>query len=89
MDMLIFSYAAPILVNIEYVQGSHTEKTTMEKVIYSNIFGCVCNRQFAYHVLIPLQNDVVIGRIPIMLRSCRCVLYGKDEAELARLGISM
>ncbi|KAH9686445.1 DNA-directed RNA polymerase III subunit 2 [Citrus sinensis] len=56
------TYAAPILVNIEYVQGSHTEKTTMEK------------------------NDVVIGRIPIMLRSCRCVLYGKDEAELARLG---
>ncbi|KAJ7949400.1 DNA-directed RNA polymerase subunit beta [Quillaja saponaria] len=32
------------------------------------------------------KNDVVIGRIPIMLRSCRCILYGKDEAELAKLG---
>lgn len=32
------------------------------------------------------QNDVVIGRMPIMLRSSCCVLYGKDEDELARLG---
>ncbi|KAJ4720430.1 DNA-directed RNA polymerase subunit beta [Melia azedarach] len=56
------TYAAPILVNIEYVQGGHPEKITMEK------------------------NDVVIGRMPIMLRSRCCVLYGKDEAELARLG---
>ncbi|KAK3187779.1 hypothetical protein Dsin_027340 [Dipteronia sinensis] len=27
-----------------------------------------------------------IGRMPIMLRSCCCALYGKDEAELGRLG---
>lgn len=32
------------------------------------------------------KGNVVIGRMPIMLRSCRCVLYGKDETELARLG---
>ncbi|GMI73184.1 nuclear RNA polymerase C2 [Hibiscus trionum] len=32
------------------------------------------------------KNNLVIGRMPIMLRSCCCVLYGKDEAELARLG---
>ncbi|PPR83370.1 hypothetical protein GOBAR_AA37344 [Gossypium barbadense] len=32
------------------------------------------------------KKNVVMGRMPIMLRSCRCVLYGKDEAELARLG---
>ncbi|XVF24522.1 hypothetical protein REPUB_Repub13aG0135400 [Reevesia pubescens] len=56
------TYAAPILVNIEYIQGSHGQKTRLEK------------------------NDLVIGRMPIMLRSCCCVLYGKDEAELARLG---
>ncbi|KAI3834885.1 hypothetical protein MKW98_015998 [Papaver atlanticum] len=30
--------------------------------------------------------NVIIGRMPVMLRSCRCVLTGKDEAELARLG---
>ncbi|KAL5178556.1 DNA-directed RNA polymerase III subunit 2 [Glycine soja] len=29
---------------------------------------------------------VEIGRMPIMLRSCCCVLHGKDEAELAKLG---
>lgn len=34
-----------------------------------------------------MQNEVIIGRMPIMLRSCRCVLYGKDEADLARLGL--
>ncbi|OMP08928.1 hypothetical protein COLO4_05983 [Corchorus olitorius] len=55
-------YAAPILVNIEYTQGSRGVKMRAEK------------------------NDLVIGRMPIMLRSCCCVLYGKDEAELARLG---
>lgn len=34
-----------------------------------------------------LQSDVIIGKLPIMLRSCRCVLHGKDEEELARLGL--
>ncbi|TXG71432.1 hypothetical protein EZV62_000011 [Acer yangbiense] len=32
------------------------------------------------------RKDVTIGRMPIMLRSCCCILYGKDEAELARIG---
>lgn len=30
----------------------------------------------------------MIGRMPIMLRSCRCALSGKDEAELSKLGLS-
>ncbi|WCJ39192.1 DNA-directed RNA polymerase III subunit 2 [Euphorbia peplus] len=56
------TYAAPIMVNVEYILGSHDQKMRVEK------------------------NDVVIGRMPIMLRSRCCVLHGKDEAELARLG---
>ncbi|KAI0527193.1 hypothetical protein KFK09_002792 [Dendrobium nobile] len=32
------------------------------------------------------KKGLVIGRIPIMLRSSCCVLSGKDEAELAKLG---
>eukprot|EP01018_Ginkgo_biloba_P019468 Gb_05261 [translate_table: standard] len=32
------------------------------------------------------QGSITIGRLPIMLRSCRCVLNGKTEAELAKLG---
>lgn len=32
-----------------------------------------------------LKNKILIGRIPIMLRSEKCVLSGKSEAELARL----
>lgn len=32
-----------------------------------------------------LKKGEVIGRIPVMLRSCRCILAGKGEAELARL----
>ncbi|WOH04390.1 hypothetical protein DCAR_0623799 [Daucus carota subsp. sativus] len=35
---------------------------------------------------IAMKNDVIIGKMPIMLRSCCCLLYGKDEEELARLG---
>ncbi|KFK41869.1 hypothetical protein AALP_AA2G181600 [Arabis alpina] len=35
---------------------------------------------------ISAKENVIIGRLPIMLRSCRCVLHGKDEEELARLG---
>ena len=34
---------------------------------------------------IVLKRNVVIGRVPIMLRSCKCVLRGKSEAELAKL----
>ncbi|KAK3155785.1 hypothetical protein QOZ80_2AG0098620 [Eleusine coracana subsp. coracana] len=32
------------------------------------------------------KRDVVIAYMPIMLRSRTCILNGKDEAELARLG---
>ncbi|XP_050232064.1 DNA-directed RNA polymerase III subunit 2 isoform X2 [Mercurialis annua] len=56
------TYAAPIFVNVEYIYGSHDQKSLVVK------------------------KNVIIGRIPIMLRSGSCVLYGKDEAELARLG---
>ncbi|KAL1218047.1 DNA-directed RNA polymerase III subunit 2 [Cardamine amara subsp. amara] len=35
---------------------------------------------------ISAKDNVIIGRMPIMLRSCRCILSGKDEEELARLG---
>lgn len=32
------------------------------------------------------RKGLLIGQMPIMLRSSHCVLRGKDEAELARLG---
>lgn len=32
------------------------------------------------------RGGILIGRLPLMLRSSRCVLAGKSEAELARLG---
>ena len=32
------------------------------------------------------RNGVPIGRLPVMLRSKLCVLYGKNEKELAKLG---
>ncbi|CAA0831190.1 nuclear RNA polymerase C2 [Striga hermonthica] len=32
------------------------------------------------------KKDVTIGRMPIMLRSCCCILYGKDEEERSRYG---
>lgn len=32
------------------------------------------------------QGAIVIGRMPLMLRSSRCVLKGKSEEELAKLG---
>jgi DNA-directed RNA polymerase III subunit RPC2 len=31
------------------------------------------------------RKNVMIGRLPIMLRSSHCVLTGKNEAELARM----
>lgn len=33
-----------------------------------------------------LNGAILIGRIPLMLRSDRCVLRGKGEEELARVG---
>eukprot|EP00271_Cylindrocystis_brebissonii_P011391 TRINITY_DN2883_c0_g1_i3.p1 TRINITY_DN2883_c0_g1~~TRINITY_DN2883_c0_g1_i3.p1 ORF type:complete len:1136 (+),score=226.28 TRINITY_DN2883_c0_g1_i3:22-3408(+) len=32
------------------------------------------------------EGAIVIGRMPLMLRSSRCVLFGKTETELAKLG---
>ncbi|XP_010043725.2 DNA-directed RNA polymerase III subunit 2 [Eucalyptus grandis] len=56
------TYAAPVLVDVEYTKGSHGGYSLLEK------------------------NDVTIARMPIMLRSCCCILFRKDEDELARLG---
>eukprot|EP01028_Stygiella_incarcerata_P005291 TRINITY_DN2246_c0_g1_i2.p1 TRINITY_DN2246_c0_g1~~TRINITY_DN2246_c0_g1_i2.p1 ORF type:complete len:1166 (+),score=283.92 TRINITY_DN2246_c0_g1_i2:83-3499(+) len=32
------------------------------------------------------RRNVLIGRLPIMLRSCQCVLTGKSSEEMAKLG---
>lgn len=60
--LLDITYAAPILVNIDYAM--RTGQNTLMKT----------------------KKGVTIGRMPIMLRSSSCVLYGKDEEELASLG---
>jgi len=52
------TYAAPIIVDVQYTRGV---KTVVKK------------------------QGVVIGRMPLMLRSCRCVLEGKSEEELAKV----
>lgn len=39
-----------------------------------------------YNEIIQCTDPVRIGRMPIMLRSKRCVLYRKTDEELARLG---
>lgn len=47
----------------------------------SRLYGMVSN-----FLNTALQGALVIGRMPLMLRSCRCVLSGKSELELAKLG---
>lgn len=85
---LIKRYAAPIIVDVEYTKGSHDNPKPIPRVLEH-----FCNLNLTKICIINLdlfsfsQNGVVIGRIPIMLRSCCCVLYGKDEAELAKLGL--
>ena len=32
-----------------------------------------------------IRKGLVIGRMPIMLQSCNCILYGKSHSELAKL----
>ncbi|KAM0935649.1 putative DNA-directed RNA polymerase [Dioscorea sansibarensis] len=66
------TYAADILVDVEYTIGHGTAKAPKK----------------GEHKDGPptLQMRVIIGRMPIMLRSSHCVLTGKDEAELAKLG---
>jgi DNA-directed RNA polymerase III subunit RPC2 len=51
------TYAAPILVTIQYTRGKQVVR----------------------------KRNVSIGRIPIMLRSNKCVLAGRTEAQLARM----
>lgn len=50
-------------------------------------FIFLVDKQYPSLILnLDLQKDVAIGRMPIMLRSSSCVLYRKDEEELAWLG---
>ncbi len=49
------TYAAPIVVDVEYTRGKSLVR----------------------------RAGVVIGRMPVMLRSCRCVLTNKTPAELS------
>ena len=51
------TYAAPILVNIEYSRGKQIVR----------------------------RRHVTIGRMPIMLRSSKCVLAGKTEGQMSTL----
>jgi len=51
------TYAAPILVDIEYVRGKHLVR----------------------------RKNFPIGRMPIMLKSSKCILTGKTPAQLAEL----
>ena len=81
-------YAAPILVDVEYTQGSHDNPRKERKVFehYCNMNLTKQNCIIIFSFVLASQTNVVIGRMPIMLRSSCCVLYGRDEAELAKLG---
>lgn len=57
---------------------------TYSAPIYVNIE--YCNGSYGLNSNPQFKKDVIIGRMPIMLRSSSCVLYGKDEEELAKLG---
>ncbi|GJY10683.1 DNA-directed RNA polymerase III subunit 2 [Tanacetum coccineum] len=52
--------------------------------IYVNVE--YCNGSIGQNSIPGSKNRVIIGRMPIMLRSSSCVLHGKDEEELAKLG---
>lgn len=45
-----------------------------------------CNGTHGLNANPQVKKNVIIGRMPVMLRSKLCVLYGKDEDELAKLG---
>lgn len=48
--------------------------------------GIYVDIEYTQEERIKKQKGVLIGRIPIMLRSQLCHLQGKNEAELARMG---
>ncbi|KAK2979008.1 hypothetical protein RJ640_023590 [Escallonia rubra] len=58
-------------------------ETTYAAPIYVNI---VYSNGSHGQLPVMKREKAIIGRMPIMLRSCRCVLYEKDEEELARRG---
>lgn len=51
------TYAAPILVSIEYIRGRQIVR----------------------------RKDIPIGRIPVMLRSSKCILKDKSDFQMAAL----
>ncbi|XP_039135098.1 DNA-directed RNA polymerase III subunit 2 [Dioscorea cayenensis subsp. rotundata] len=68
------TYAADILVDVEYTIGHGTAKTPKKGELKDG------------PPTLQMRRKVIIGRMPIMLRSSHCVLTGKDETELAKLG---
>ncbi|KAM0002411.1 putative DNA-directed RNA polymerase [Helianthus debilis subsp. tardiflorus] len=71
-------YAAPIFVDIEY-RNAGSSYIENRKAGSSYIE----NRKADFSLN---KSNVIIGRMPIMLKSQSCVLHGKDEDELAKFG---
>ncbi|GJX91329.1 DNA-directed RNA polymerase III subunit 2, partial [Tanacetum coccineum] len=61
-----------------------TKRQKYSAPIYVNIE--YCNGSIGQNSIPGSKNRVIIRRMPIMLRSSCCVLHGKDEEELAKLG---
>ncbi|KAF5764572.1 putative DNA-directed RNA polymerase [Helianthus annuus] len=72
------TYAAPIFVDIEY---RNADSSYMENRKAGSSF--IENRKAGFSLN---KSNVIIGRMPIMLKSQSCVLHGKDEDELAKFG---
>ena len=96
-ECIHFRYAAPISVDIEYTRGREivSRKGKEGQVIDITMWYVYKYAEYIVHLYQMLvhsfslvtQGGLVIGRIPIMLRSCRCVLTGKTESQLAELGM--
>lgn len=73
------TYSAPITVDIEYTRG--TDRIRRNNLPIGRLEFIFLNYKI-FIKSIMCKNSL---RMPIMLRSSNCTLYGKSEAELAML----
>lgn len=97
------TYAAPILVNVEYTRGLRVSSSCLFALIPRAsslwvwcfflplpslylIFHSVVRFLVFFHTgkEIVMRDKLSIGRMPVMLRSSKCVLSRMNQSELAR-----
>jgi hypothetical protein len=87
--LFCFRYSPAIKVDIEHCMVATWFEKKGNPFIWHLLLLAWCIKRKSLDLLLShfFQRNVIIGYMPIMIRSRACILNRKDEAELAKHGI--